>query len=146
MMKEVLTLMDSKFPSTEEPFVDSCGNLVAFNIHNALDIYKQETLFLATFGTLGQGGTAQLHQYTCNNILLPLDVLESKPDLIEFDEKLTDDWKVFGWWEKVELGLEKERIIEVESEDEVEEVGDRSSSFVEEIEGLEVGFMTQEEV
>ncbi|KAF8265914.1 hypothetical protein EI94DRAFT_1702141 [Lactarius quietus] len=91
--KEVLALMDSKFPSTEEPFMDSCGNLVAFDIHNALDIYKQETLFLATFGT---------------------------------------------------LGLEEERIIEVENEDEVEEVGDHSSSYVKEIEGLEVGYMMQE--
>ncbi|KAF8256572.1 hypothetical protein EI94DRAFT_1821909 [Lactarius quietus] len=145
-MKEVLTLMDSEFPSTEEPFVDSCGDLVAFDIHDALDIYQQETLFLATFGTLRRGGAAQIHQYMRNNILLPLDMLESKPDSVDFDEKSTDDRKVFGWREKVEPGLEEERIIEVESEDEVEEVGDRSSSFVEEIEGLEVGYTTQEEV
>ncbi|KAF8259335.1 hypothetical protein EI94DRAFT_1813477 [Lactarius quietus] len=119
--------MDSKFPSTEEPFMDSCGDLVAFDIHDALDIYQQETLFLATFSTLRRGSTAQLRQYTCDNILLPLDMLESKPDSVHFDEKLTDDRKVFGWQEKVELGLEEERIIE-------------------EIEGLEVGYTTQEEV
>ncbi|KAF8272588.1 hypothetical protein EI94DRAFT_1697289 [Lactarius quietus] len=89
--KEVLTLIDSEFPSTEEPFVDSCGDLVVFDIHDALDIYQQETLFLATFGTLRRGGAAQLHQYTHDNILLPLDMLESKPDSVDFDKKSTDD-------------------------------------------------------
>ncbi|KAF8256596.1 hypothetical protein EI94DRAFT_1710844, partial [Lactarius quietus] len=105
--REVLTLMDTEFPSDEETtFMESCGDLLAFDIHDALDIYSQETLFLATFGTLGQGGAGQLCQYTWDKILIPLDVLETKVDPFENVADTGDLKRIIGWRNSVEPGLE----------------------------------------
>ncbi|KAF8267527.1 hypothetical protein EI94DRAFT_1700914 [Lactarius quietus] len=148
--REVLTLMDAEFPSNEETtFMESCGDLLTFDIHDVLDIYRQETLFLATFGTLGQGGTGQLRQYTWDKILIPLDVLETKADPFENIADTGDFKRIIRWRSSVELGLEdtKDKEGDVVGEEEVVVVsGGGASSEVEEIKGWgDVGCIMQEE-